>query len=97
MKNTVDIVSNSSKQELAGSLCRLAGPLEDVGALPATAGVTAGEVCCSFDGSGSCGLLCCDGPKGTVVLLSTSWPAHKGMTTINISRKVNLVACQVVF
>ena len=78
MKNTVDIVSNSSKQDLAGSLCTIAGSPEEVGALPETAGVTAGEVCCSFDGSGSCGLLCCDGAKGTVVLLSRSWPAHEG-------------------
>jgi hypothetical protein len=43
--------------------------------VPVVAGVTGGEVCCSFDGNGSSGLPCCDGPSGTVVLLSTSRPA----------------------
>lgn len=79
MKNTVEIVSSRSEQQLASSLCRFdGGPLEEVGALPATAGgVTVGEVCCSLDGSGTPGLLCCDGPKGTVVLLSGSWHSDR--------------------
>jgi hypothetical protein len=34
------------------------------GAVPANAGVTAGDVCCSFDGNESSLLLCCDGPRG---------------------------------
>lgn len=85
MKNTVEIVRNSSEQQSASSLCKFDGPPEEVGALPATAGgVTVGEVCCSLDGSGSPGLWCCDGPKGTVVLLSRSWPAYKGVS-VNIS------------
>jgi hypothetical protein len=78
MKNTVDIVSNSNRYELARSICRFVVALES-GAVPAVAGVTAGEVCCSFDGNGSSGLSCCDGPNGTVVLLSTSRPAFTGM------------------
>lgn len=83
MKNT-DIVSKSSMLELASRFCRVVDPPED-GALPATAGVTAGEVCCSFDGRGSSGLLCCDGPKDTIVLLSRSWPAnHDDQKRINV-------------
>ena len=57
--------------------------------MPATAGVTAGEVCCSFDGNGSSGLLCCDGPKGTVVLLSTSRPAFAGTGVAIFKTRMN--------
>jgi hypothetical protein len=90
----VDIVSNSKGQELARSFCRFVDPL-DGGAKPATAAVTAGEVCCSLDldSNGSSGLLCCDGPKGTVVLLSTSWPGCKYsvLPYLRLWRMVNLV------